>query len=316
MDVASKKPATLSHYEALVLQALKRVTGALDEALDLKALAAPACMAPLHFHRVFRGLVGETPLQLHRRLRLERAAWRLAAHGEATVLRIALDAGYETHETFTRAFREAFGRSPSEHRALAASGAGRPPSHRLQAACGVHAAGPAVEFPAEAAALFTHLGAPAMDVRIEPRNEIRVAALAHVGPYNTIGAAFERLGELAGPAGLLSTPAALMIAIYHDDPETTPAAQLRSAACVSVGSKAAIPAPLQELRLPAGRWASTLHRGPYAGLGDSWQRLLGQWLPSSGLRMGAGDCCEVYLNMPGAVPEQDLQTLLCVPLEG
>ncbi len=315
MDFAAKRPATLTHYEALVLQALKRVAASLDEALDLQALAAPACMAPLHFHRVFRGLVGETPLQLHRRLRLERAAWRLAARPEESVLHIALEAGYETHEAFTRAFREAFGRSPTEQRALAAAG-GRAPSHRLQAACGVHAAGPAVEFPAEAAALFTHLGAPAMDVSIEIRNEIRVAALAHVGPYNTIGAAFERLGELAGPAGLLSTPAALMIAIYHDDPETTPAAQLRSAACVSVGSKAAIPAPLLELRLPAGRWASTLHRGPYAGLGDSWQRLLGQWLPSSGLRMGAGDCCEVYLNLPGAVPEQDLRTLLCVPVEG
>ena len=38
-----------------------------------------ACLSPFHFHRVFRGMVGETPLELTRRLRLERAAWRLRA---------------------------------------------------------------------------------------------------------------------------------------------------------------------------------------------------------------------------------------------
>ncbi len=316
MDFSTKKATTLSHYEGLVLQALRHVTAALDEALDLHALAAPACMAPLHFHRVFRGLVGETPLQLHRRLRLERAAWRLGAHHEQSVLHIALDAGYETHEAFARAFREAFGRSPSEHRALVASGGGRPPSHRLQAACGVHADGPVVVVPADAAALFIHLGAQAMEVKLETRPEIRVAALAHLGPYNTIGAAFDRLGAIAGPAGLLASPAAQMIAVYHDDPETTPAAQLRSAAGVSVAAGAAIPQPLKELRLPAGRWACTLHRGPYAGLGDSWQRLLGQWLPASGLRLGRGECYELYLNHPGMAREDDLQTLIYVPVEG
>jgi AraC family transcriptional regulator len=195
-------------------------------------------------------------------------------------------------------------------------GGGPPPSHRLQAVCGVHADGPAVAFLADAAALFTHLGAPAMEVRIETRPEIRVAALAHVGPYNTIGAAFDRLGAIAGRAGLLASPAAQMIAVYHDDPETTPAAQLRSAAGVSVAAGAAIPPPLQELRLPAGRWACMLHRGSYAGLGDSWQRLLGQWLPASGWRLGAGECYELYLNHPGRAREEDLATLTYVPLEG
>lgn len=118
MNISSKKPVTLSHYEVLALEAIRTITAALDTALDLEALASPACMAPLHFHRVFRGLCGETPLQMHRRLRLERAAWRLA-DGKDSVLRVALDAGYETHEAFTRAFRAAFGRTPTEYRVLA-----------------------------------------------------------------------------------------------------------------------------------------------------------------------------------------------------
>jgi AraC family transcriptional regulator len=105
---------TRSFYEGIVSTAVNRIAGALDEALDLGALAAEARLSPLHFHRIFRGLVGETVL----RLRLERAATSLV-RSEASVTTIAFDAGYETHESFTRAFRDAFGRPPSEFRARA-----------------------------------------------------------------------------------------------------------------------------------------------------------------------------------------------------
>jgi AraC family transcriptional regulator len=329
MDLSNKKPGTVAHYEALVADALRRVVEGLDEALDLQALAAPACMAPLHFHRVFRGLVGETPLQLHRRLRLERAAWRLAHRPEESVLRIALDAGYDTHESFTRAFREAFCRAPIEHRALAHAAGGMhgpgicaaaqaisvPPANRLQAACGLHADGPIVTWPVDAGTVFIHRGALTMNVDIETCPARRVAALAHQGPYHTIGAAFARLGGIAGAAGLFSHPGAKMVAIYHDDPETVPAAQLRSAAGVIVPQGVGIPAPLHEVLLPAGRWARTLHRGSYQGLGDAWERFIGQWLPQSGHRMAAGDCFEVYVNEMANTPEEELQTLLHVPLQ-
>ena len=320
MYITSKKPVTLSHYEVLVLKAIRTIAAALDQALDLEVLASPACMAPLHFHRVFRGLTGETPIQMHRRLRLERAAWRLAEDDDP-VLRIALDAGYETHEAFTRTFRGAFGRSPTEYRMLARPGerkqiAGEAgvhkPSHRLQAACGVHVDGSAILVPND---LFTHQGALAMDVQLEARPEIRVAAVAHDGPYNTIGSAFDRLGALAGPAGMFAVPKAQMIAIYYDDPETTPAEALRSAAGVTLALDAALPPALREIRLPAGRWARAMHRGSYGRLGDAWQRLLGQWLPNSGLRMGSGECYELYLNHPGNAREEDLETLLYVPIE-
>lgn len=322
MDFSSKRPVTLSHYEALVLEAVRTITAALDEALDLDSLASPACMAPLHFHRVFRGLIGETPIQMHRRLRLERAACRLA-EGEESVLRVALEAGYETHEAFTRAFRVAYGRSPTEQRMLArASGNNkaacepgmRKPSHRLQAACGVHVDIAAVLALINLTNLLVHNGALAMDVQLETRPEIRVATLAHSGPYNTISAAFERLGAIAGPAGLFAFPDAQMIAIYYDDPESTPAETLRSAAGVTVNSNTPLPHPLTEVRLPAGRWARLMHRGSYAGLGDAWQRLLGQWLPNSGLRLGVGECYELYLNHPGNAREEDLKTWLYAPI--
>src|SRR6266542_210510 len=106
------KPETRSFYEQAVQRAVEQIARNLDEALDLETLARSACLSPFHFHRVFRGMTGETPLELIRRLRMERAAARLI-ESDGAITEIAFDAGYETHEAFTRAFRECFSTSPS-----------------------------------------------------------------------------------------------------------------------------------------------------------------------------------------------------------
>src|SRR5689334_16239341 len=115
IDSAAMKPTTHSFYTDAVRRVIEHVVAHLGEALALETLAAQACLSPFHFHRVFRGMVGETPLELVRRLRLERAAWRLL-HSDAPVTAIAFDAGYETHEAFTRAFRASYADSPSGFR--------------------------------------------------------------------------------------------------------------------------------------------------------------------------------------------------------
>src|SRR5205085_11626663 len=125
------KPETRSYYEQLVQRAVERVARTLDQALDLETIAREACLSPFHFHRIFRGMVGETPLELTRRLRLERAAWQLAKSDRA-VTAIAFDAGYEAHEAFTRAFRTAYATSPSGFRER------RYPRIELAATCGIH----------------------------------------------------------------------------------------------------------------------------------------------------------------------------------
>ena len=84
-----------------------------------------------------------------------------------------------------------------------------------------------------------------MDVEIKDMPELRVATVRHVGPYNQIPKAFERLGAVAGPAGLLPHSSA-MIAIYHDDPESTPQDQLRSDAALAVPEGVTLPDGLVE----------------------------------------------------------------------
>jgi AraC family transcriptional regulator len=153
-----------------------------------------------------------------------------------------------------------------------------------------------------------------MDVEIKDMPDLRVVAVRHVGPYNQIPQAFGRLGQIAGPAGLFSQPGAAMVAIYHDDPESVPQDQLRSDAGIVVPENAALPRGLEEHHLAAGRYARTVHIGPYEQLGDTWARFMGEWLPSSGHRVGNGASYELYRNDPRTTPKEDLRTDLYVPL--
>ncbi|MEW5849588.1 MAG: AraC family transcriptional regulator [Myxococcota bacterium] len=298
------KPETRSFYQQGAQRVIERIARNLDEALNLETLAALAHLSPFHFHRVFRGMVGETALELSRRLRMERAAWMLIS-SERPITEIAFDAGYETHEAFTRAFRDCYATSPSGFKQR------KHPRIELAATCGVHF-NPNGDVPAF---IPRDSGGRTMKVEIAEYPELRVATVRHMGPYNQIPQAFERLGALVEPAGLLQHPGAAMVAIYHDDPETTPLDALRSDAGIVVPHDIPLPQGLQEQRVSAGRYASTTHVGPYQTLGDTWARFMGEWLPSSGHRLGRGASYEVYRNTPLNAAPRELRTELFIPLE-
>ena len=297
------KATTRSFYEQAVQRAIEHIATRLDAALDLQTLARDACLSPFHFHRVFRGMVGETPLELIRRLRLERAAWQLSKT-DARVTEIAFDAGYDTHEAFTRAFRACFSASPSGFRQRTLR------RIELAAACGVHF-DPAGRVPAF---IPRDSGGQHMNVDIVDLPDRRVATVRHVGPYNLIGQAFGTLGAIVGPAGLTSHKDAQMVAIYHDDPDTTPPDRLRADAGLVVPEGITLPPGLEEARIPAGRYARTVHVGPYDYLGDVWARFMGEWLPNSGHRLGAGTSFERYLNTPMTTPKHKLETELYISI--
>jgi AraC family transcriptional regulator len=107
----------------------------LAEALDDHELTADERAARLHFSRyhldrMIRSVAGEPPQALRRRILLERAAYRMITT-PAPLLDIAIEAGYGSHEAFTRAFTHAYGASPSAWR--------RKPGHlQVPAPSGVH----------------------------------------------------------------------------------------------------------------------------------------------------------------------------------
>lgn len=153
-----------------------------------------------------------------------------------------------------------------------------------------------------------------MHVDLKELPELRVAAIRHVGPYSRISEAFQRLGEIAARAGLIRHPGTEMLALYHDDPEATPADELRSDAALTVPNDLALPSGVTEIRIPAGRYACTTHIGPYTTLGDAWAQFMGSWLPQSGHRVGDGPSFEIYRNDPTQTPPEKLRTEMYLPI--
>ncbi|MFT9055789.1 MAG: helix-turn-helix domain-containing protein [Ethanoligenens sp.] len=87
----------------------------LDEALTLDEVAARAGYSKYHFGRMFRQATGCTVHQYIRKRRLTEAA-RALIRTDLPVVEIALAAGYESHQSFTQAFRAVYRLSPSAFR--------------------------------------------------------------------------------------------------------------------------------------------------------------------------------------------------------
>ncbi len=94
---------------------LLKVEAALDDDIRLADLAREAGVSPFHFHRRFSERLGETPRQHVERMRLERAAY-LVAVTDVPLIDIGMAVGFNSPETFARAFRRRFQQAPSAYR--------------------------------------------------------------------------------------------------------------------------------------------------------------------------------------------------------
>lgn len=67
------------------------------------------------------------------------------------------------------------------------------------------------------------------------------------------------------------------------------------------------------MEIPGGMWATKLHLGPYDQVGPAYEVLMAA-VAEKGFAP-AGMSCEFYLNEPGTVPIEELQTLVGFPLQ-
>jgi AraC family transcriptional regulator len=105
-------------YEERINEVDQYIRDNLSQSLNREVLAAVAGFSVPHFHRIFTAQKGENVAAYVRRIRLERAGWKLRM-GAVDITEVALAAGYESHAAFSKAFKQQFGFSPSEFRELA-----------------------------------------------------------------------------------------------------------------------------------------------------------------------------------------------------
>ena len=153
-----------------------------------------------------------------------------------------------------------------------------------------------------------------MQIEIEELPAMRVGTVRHVGPYDQVGSAFQRLGAIAGQAGLFQQPDTVMLGIYYDDPRQTPTDQLRSDAAVTIPESSELPAGLTEQRTTAGRYARATLIGPYEQLPHAWAEFSAS-LGASGHQLREGPGFEVYRSDMSNTPADQLRTDLYMPIE-
>jgi AraC family transcriptional regulator len=285
----NERTTTRTDYAMRLDRVFKWLADHLDDSLDLTRLAEVACMSPHHFHRIYRAMQGETAAETVRRLRLHRAAVELIT-GELPVPRIARRAGYGSQEAFPRAFKAAYGVPPARYRATFVP---MPTTGRRE---------DAMETTMTYQATIREIPA------------LTVAALAHRGDYNSIGSTFERLGAIASAQGVFST-GTRSFGIYYDDAAATPRDVLRADACFTVSADWSPKGELRLLEIRGGRYAVTLHVGPYAELERQYKWLFGTWLAESGEEPADAPVVEEYLNDARTVPATELRTEIWLPLK-
>ncbi|WP_439623765.1 helix-turn-helix domain-containing protein [Shinella sp.] len=96
------------------------------EALSIPDLAAKANMSVPSFHRHFKAVTSMTPVQFHKRVRLQEARRNLS--GASTISAVAYDVGYESISQFNRDYRRLFNLTPSDDAATLRATLRREPS--------------------------------------------------------------------------------------------------------------------------------------------------------------------------------------------
>lgn len=260
----------------------------LDEDVPLEDVAAAAHASMFHFHRMFRGMTGETVRDYVRRLRLERAAHHLT-HTDQDILRIALDAGYDSHEAFTRAFKKRFDTPPSIFR-----------EERREIKAAHH---PNTE-------------QSTMEVSIKRQEPVRIACVRHVGPYSDVGQAWGALMKWGWTKMMFGKPETF--GLCFDDPEVTASDKVRYEACMVVDGKAKAKGDVAVRDLPGGEFAVALHEGPYERIGETYAALFAQVsrgpINGASWRLGDPPSREKYLNDPRKTKPEDLRTEIWMPV--
>jgi AraC family transcriptional regulator len=262
-----------THDEAPVTDTMRRIEAGLAyieahlfERPSLAAIAQSSGVSPWHFHRVFVALTGETPASYTWKRQLAEICRRLVETGEPLV-DVALDTGFESQASFTRAFTRHVGVSPARYRRAGVVS----PTYRYA--------------PLDVASLVRRRR---WRETMEPRIVRRPAfhAIGRAGRFTP--ATTSRIAELW--EGFVRGP---IDAVPHRrgrhtlglcldaDPATVEQAGFTYVAAVEVEHLDVVPPGMVALTVPASTYAVFTHHGHISRLPDTVKQVWGHALPAS-----------------------------------
>jgi AraC family transcriptional regulator len=244
----------------LVGRALWYIESHFAEAISLEQIAAGCDVSRFHMSRAFGLATGLSVMRYLRGRRLTEAA-RALSLGAPDILIVALDAGYGSHEAFTRAFRDQFGVTPEAVRQR-----GDLTNLELMEPMKMHQTATALEQPRR------ETGEPLLIVGLRER--------CSDGNVAGIPMQWQRFGpHIAAILGRIGGKAYGVCCAFDDS------GHFDYICGVAVSGLADMPPDLVSVRIPARDYLVFRHSGHVSGIHATWQAIMGSWLPGSGFRM-------------------------------
>lgn len=245
----------------LVGQALWYIESHFADEISLEAIANMGQVSRFHMSRAFGLATGRPVMRYVRGRRLTEAA-RALSRGAPDILSVALDAGYSSHEAFTRAFRDQFGVTPKavrQHGDLANLELVEPIKMSENAK-------PELEEPRH------ETGDPLLIVGLRARySDATIAGIPmqwqRFGPY---------IGTIQGRIG----GAAYGVCCEFDE-----SGHFDYVCGVAVAAVSEIAPELSAVRIPKQRYLVFRHRGHISLIPGTWHAIMDDWLPASGHRL-------------------------------
>lgn len=239
-----------------------------DQPLSLTELARTCGVTRSHLAHAFASSTGIPVMKYLRGRRLSRAAQQLA-DGAPDILSVALDAGYNSHEAFTRAFREQFSLTPESLRERG-SVDGLPLTAPLELKPGV--------------------AQLRMRPKIVEQRPLLVVGLSAPYSYaNTIGipAQWQQFMSVCDDVEHHAGSIPVGVAQVPDDE-----GQFRYLCGLVVSRFGKIPPGLEPVKISAGRYAVFEHSAHVSSIYDTYERIWNESLPESGYQVAESPIIE------------------------
>jgi AraC family transcriptional regulator len=270
----------LGAYLDQVQRGVDYIETRLDEDILLSEVARVAGISQWHFQRIFRALTGETLKTYIRSRRLANSLERLLTT-KLRVLDIALLAGFESQESFARAFKKAFGLTPQEYRKV----------------------GDKSLFLKKVQLDEGYLEHINRNVSLTPEvyAQRRMILVGMRTLFFSVDSEKNNIGEKLPPLWQEFLPRLDEIAERVDcfaygvvRQEEQGSERLEYHAAVEVTGAASLPAGMVSVEVPAANYAKFAHRGPVKDIDHTVNYVYSAWLAQSGWRHTYGPDLEIY----------------------
>jgi len=269
-----------------IQRAVDYIEDHLKDDLTVDAIAKVAAFSKWHFQMIFSSAVGDTLKEYIRKRRLTAALNELSTT-ERRIIDIALDAGFESQEAFTRAFKAMFGKTPGECRTEGTKSVMYLHKPRITMAYLDHLYGginmePIIRFVEEKKVVG--MGSRFISALSPDANSKNVIGELW-NQYNVRGQEISHRLSWAD-LGIVSS--------LSSEEEKAHPNEMFYVAGTEVTSTEVIPSGMLAFKVPAGNYAVFTHKGHITKLGMTMKYIYGSWLPKSGKKLRLAPEFEVY----------------------